>query len=155
MRARKAPAATETMQERAQKAALEYLQKEAVAKDKYLFAAQWSLRDAADKHGVADKQKVHHYVKIYREEGHAAHIPPPSTPSQKAATTAPDSKRYSEAYKMASNFSKSGLSHRKIAKKVFEKTGVKLSHPTVAKALKKPGKAPVKPGRESKYPFFC
>ena len=40
MRARKAPAVTETMQERAQKAALEYLQKEAVAKDKYLFAAQ-------------------------------------------------------------------------------------------------------------------
>ena len=63
MRARKAPAATETMQERAEKAALEYLQKEAVAKDRYFFAEQMSLQDAAVKHGVADKQKVHHYVK--------------------------------------------------------------------------------------------
>ena len=84
------------MQERAQKAALEYLQMEALFKDDPLGVVQMSLKEAADKHGVANKTKVHYYVQKYREEGRAAHIPPPPTAPRLIATAARDSKTYSE-----------------------------------------------------------
>ena len=65
---------------------------EALFKDDPLGAVQMSLKEVADKHGVANKSKVHYYVQKYRVEGRAAHIPPPPTAPRLIATAARDSK---------------------------------------------------------------